>query len=373
MNKPTTTDITRKKTEYGDDINQIIDLLAFNPENVFIAGSYGIRSMLYPVDVDMIEPIDYTDSFVKQFKTKIRTINDIDDVYLMDVKIGQVDDWEIVDDTAYIENGRIYGYDYDKSKSKVADLLKEGIITTEEANEYNRLLKPKPTIEEMGIIKKEVRPHILRWTYREIMKGEKTYRGQTFKLQNAFTMGMSKVDIITFLNNGRITEASIIYDIRKKGLRRNKWVINPIRSFKQDIQYYKSVGDYFKVLKRMYSLSVYRKKDERIHKLYEVLNGDLGILNQVINDIDILTSLVENHKTLPKAKISKTISEFINRLNNVYSINDYIRQQKRIIPNIRKAINSRSSEQIIKHLEPVRLKLRSILNKHSKKVFNKIK
>ena len=367
---PSIQDITRKKDQYGEDIDRIIDLLSFNPEKVFIAGSFGIRSMKYASDIDMIEPVDYTASLLKQFREKVKQINNTDGVYLGDIKIGEVKEWEIIDDTAYIERGKIYGYSPNDAREKVRELKRTNIITDKEATQYMRLIKTNPSPEELGIIKKEVRPHILRWTASEIMKGVKSYRGRTFKLSEAFLMGLVKLDIITFLNNGRITEASIIYDVRKKGVRKNKFTIHPVRSFMNDIQYYKSSGDYFKVLKRLYSLYSYKKDENKIKRLYEVLNSDLGILNQIINDIEIVFSLIENHTYISKEKLSNTISEFINRLNNVYTLNDYIKREGDIIKHIKEAINFEEKEDIIRHLNPVKDKLKSILNKHSEKYLN---
>jgi hypothetical protein len=371
---PSLQDITRKKEEYGEDIERIIALLSFNPENIFIVGSFGIRSMKYASDIDMIEPISFSSSIspiISKFKKNITEINNAKNVYLGDVKIGEVPEWEIIDETAYIENGKIYGYDATDAREKVNKLKSNGVVTDEEYSQYMKLIKDKPTLEELQTIKKEIRPHILRWKATEIKKGEKSYRGRTFKLKDAFTMGLVKVDIITFLNNGRITEASIIYDVRKKGIRINKYTINPIRSFKNDIQYYKSVGDYFKVLKRLFSLYSYQKDDKNIKKLYEILNSDLGIVNQIINDIDILGSLLMNYNSIPKDKITITINEFINRLNSVYTLNDFIKKEKNIIDDIRKAINSKTREEVMKHLEPVKDKLKQILNKHSLKFINK--
>lgn len=373
---PSLQDITRKKEEYGEDINRIISLLSFNPDNVFIAGSFGIRSMKYASDIDMIEPVSFTTSIapiISKFKKKITEINNAKNIYLGDVKIGEVPEWEVIDETAYIENGKIYGYDADKAREKVNKLKSDGVITNEEYSQYMKLLKKKPTVEELQQIKKIIRPHILRWKAKEIKKGEKTYRGRTFKLKDAFTMGLVKVDIITFLNNGRITEASIIYDMRKKGIRINKFTINPTRSFMNDIQYYKSVGDYFKVLKRMFSLYSYKREENKIKKLYEILNSDLGILNQIINDIDIVFSLLENHSSISKEKMFITISEFINRLNSIYTLNDYLKREKDIFKHIKEAINFEDKDDIIKHLKPVREQLYDILNKHSLKFLNKFK
>jgi hypothetical protein len=127
------------------------------------------------------------------------------------------------------------------------------------------------------------------------------------------------------------------------------------------------VGDYFKVLKRLFSLYSYQKDDKNIKKLYEILNSDLGIVNQIINDIDILGSLLMNYNSIPKEKITITINEFINRLNSVYTLNDFIKKEKNIIDDIRKAINSKTREEVMKHLEPVKEQLKSILNKHSLK------
>jgi hypothetical protein len=371
---PSLQDITRKKEEYGEDIDRIIALLSFNPENIFIAGSFGIRSMKYASDIDMIEPISFSSSIspiISKFKKKITEINNAKNVYLGDVKIGEVPEFEVIDETAYIENGKIYGYDATDAREKVNKLKSNGVITDEEYSQYLKLIKDKPTLEELQTIKKEIRPHILRWKATEIKKGEKIFRGETFKLKDAFTMGLVKVDIITFLNNGRITEASIIYDVRKKGIRINKFTINPTRSFKNDIQYYKSVGDYFKVLKRLFSLYSYQKDDKNIKKLYEILNSDLGIVNQIINDIDIVFSLLENHSSISKEKMFITISEFINRLNSIYTLNDYLKRERDIFKHIKEAINFKDREDIIKHLTPVKEQLKSILNKHSLKFLNK--
>lgn len=367
------TKILNKKKYFTDEINKILNLLSFNIDNVIVAGSYGLRSMKYASDIDLIEPININSGFINEIKNKIKNLMNEKNIFLGDIKLGAINDFEVIDETAFIENNKIYGYNYNESLNKLNELRKNNIITNNEFNDWKKLLKEKPNFEELEIIKKEIRPNILRWKPEDLIKGFINYRGKKYKINDVIRDGLFKIDLIALLNDNKFQEISIIYDIRKKNIRESKFKINPLHAFKNDINYYKSKKNYFKVLKRLFSYFSKTDDEKNIKKLFYILNSDLGIINQIINDIESLLFLLEDKRKIPVDRLKDFIDNFINRLNNIYIVNDYLKSEKTIINLIYSTLNKTSKKQIKNNLEKIKLKLENILNKNSKKYIKDFK
>lgn len=377
MDKTEKKTILNKKEFFTDEINKILNLLSFNIENLIVAGSYGLRSMKYASDIDLIEPVNINSGFINELKKKIKNLMNNKNIFLGDIKLGAIKDFEVIDENAYVENNKIYGYNYKEALEKLEELknnkINQRLITVNEFNEWRSLLKEKPNIEELEIIKKEIRPHILRWKPEDIIKGFVFHRGQKYKINDVIREGLFKIDLIALLNDNKFQEISIIYDIRKKNIRESKFKINPLQVFKNDINYYKSKKKYFKVLKRLFSYFSKTNDENNIKKLFYILNSDLGILNQIINDIESLLFLLEEKRKIPIDRLKDFIDNFINRLNNIYIINDYLKSEKAIINLIYSTLNKSSKKQIKNNLEKIKLKLENILNKNSKKYIKDFK
>lgn len=374
-------DITKTKNYYSNELNNLLDYLTFNKKNINILGSFKFKSTKYNSDIDLFEPIEIKNikSFSKKVKDKIKQILNKEDIYLGDIKIGELEELKIIDDTAYInpDDGKIYGYDYNYSIEKLKELNNDKIISDKEYNMAKKLLKPDPNFNDLLLINKNLRFHILRWKPKDILRGYLNYRGYKIKLEDALVSNnMFKIDYIVYLNNKYIEITNII-DIRKDGVRLNKQSLNLEKNVINDIFLYNEKKEYFKVLKRLYTFFNYKysnnldKKDSKkmIEKIFNILDSNLGILYQIKGDIEVLIYLLENEKNIKKDRINKQIDNFITRLNNIYKINEYLKKEDKIISLINSILKTNTKNKV-KKLYKLKEKIENILNIET---FNKVK
>jgi hypothetical protein len=368
-------DIKRPKKYLSNELKNFLELISFDINNINILGSFNNRAFFYPADIDINEKININklSSFIKSIREKIKYISNLDNVFIMDIKLGNIKEWEVVDETSYIENNKIYGYNDEKSKNKLKELLKNKIITNEEYNKWFKMLIKKPNEEELQIIKKEVRPNLLRWKPKDIIKGFLDYRGYKISMKDAInTGGLFKIDYIIIQKNNYFQDINIVFDIRIKNLKNENGInINPKRELENEIKTLKAKGDYFKALKRKFSLSKITNNKNEILRLYKILNSDLGVIHQISSNIELLLILLSESTINKKInnKLNIFIDGFIDRLNNIISINDYFNNEQYIINSINNILKTKNKNNKIKKLEKLKLKLDTIKNKNAKKYF----
>ena len=358
---------------YSNTIENIIGSISLGGE-AEVMGSFSIRSQQYASDVDLYEIYNAKNinEVITRFKTIINNLRKTPDIYIGDIKIGEVPEWEIVPDT--LEHDE---YEAAPLREKVNKLADEGILTEEEKELYLSLLTPNPSIIEFYDIKKEIRPHILRWKPRDVMNGVLTYRGHSFNLSYAIqSKGLFKLDIVAYLPDKLFTEFSIIYDVRVKGVRQNLKPVDTQKTLIEDIEFYSSIGDYFKSLKRAFALASYRLKFvkgnreheteqvNRIQELNVILNSDLGILNQVCSNIATLIFVIENHEA-PPHKIRAEIDRLVNGLANVYTVQPLLQKEEAISHALKAIPITKSQENLLKLLRRTYSVLYGILNKET--------
>ena len=358
---------------YSNTIENIIANISLGGE-AEVMGSFSVRSQQYASDVDLYEIYNAKNinEVITRFKTIINKLRKTPDIYIGDIKIGEVPEWEIVPETLDYED-----YEADPLREKVNKLAEEDILTQEEKNIYLSLLTPKPSIVEFYDIKKEIRPHILRWKPRDVMNGVLTYRGHSFNLAYAIqSEGLFKLDIVAYLPDKLFTEFSIIYDVRIKGVRQNLKPVDTQKTLIQDIEFYSSIGDYFKSLKRAFALASYRLKFVKGNKEHEteqlnilnslnaILNSDLGVLNQVCSNIATLIFVIENHEA-PPHKIRAEIDRLVNNLANVYTVKPLLQKEGAISHALKAIPITKSQENLLKLLRRTYSVLYGILNKET--------
>jgi hypothetical protein len=367
---PSVQDIERKKEYFDNDIEDFFNIISYNRNNLNIIGSYDNRAFFYPADIDLIEVVNISNinNFVKWLKNMIRIVSSNNNMFIMDIKMGSVKKWEIVDESAYIEGKNIYGYDATKSKEKLKELLNNNIITKDEYNKWNKLLINKPNEEQLALIKKEIRPNLLRWTIKDILKGFLKYRGFKITIKDAIkTGGLFKMDFILITDDKKIMDINNVWDFRIKGLKNENGVnINPERELMNEAKTLKTKGQYFKALKRLFSYYKLKNNKKLIEKLYKILNSDIGLINQISSNIELLILLLTEKK--PKIEdVNIFIDGFIDRLNHIFTLKDYFKNEKLIINSINKIIETKSIKLKVKKLEILKNKIDSIKNTNSKK------
>lgn len=367
---------------YSSDAVRVLDAMSFTKgKGVGLLGSMSIRSQQYAGDYDAFEVVNMDEDSDKialhmlavRWKEIIRDLMSMPNTYIGDIKSGSIEEWRVIPKEATVKNKKVVGMDVVASKSKLAQLRKENIITEKEEKDALQLLSGKMTPLKLLEAKAELKFHIVRWTPSEILRGEKELRGgRMYTIEEGFSSPtITKLDVISLVQNNRYTDFSMVYNFMNKGRLLNPDLIDVVHSLKENIILYKHQGKYFKVLKRYYALAKFLKKGKVIEALTPILNSDLGRLYHITSDIGTLITLLEEHKP-DDERVRFEIDQFIARLSNVYQLKDYLRKEHKILGLIQSILKDKKKETMIKKLEQMNEELSSILNKHSKNIVDSL-
>jgi hypothetical protein len=305
--------------DYSNDVKDILKIMSFS-DNVIIVGSASLRTQFYAGDYDGFEKVEVRSlsNTVSKFQSIISHLKKHKNVYVGDIKAGEIPQWNVLEGAEF-KDGQVVGWVASEFLARLEALKKAGVITNAEYAEAKPFIKATPTPETYFIAKDEIKFHVVRWTVNDVMDGHTTLRdGRTFTLSEAFTTpSLAKVDVVSRVAGSRFTEFSMVYEFVKDGKVLNPTDINISKSLLESIIAYSLSGNYFKVLKRTFSLARYEKNKELIAKLEPILNSDLGRLYLIINDIEVLMFMLDRYKNLPGDEIRFEIDQFINRLSNI--------------------------------------------------------
>lgn len=246
--------ITKKQfpKDYSPNYINIMKTLSFDPKKIYVEGTFSMRGMLYPSDVDIFEKVEMNykniDTCYKEIELRFQKIlNDLIDmknVYITKILFGQ---------------------------------------------------------------EKHGKP--LKWSVSEVLQGHKNL-GDDSNLPFVDVVSdpsLCKLDVVALLN-GVYVEFSNTYQFYNNKKLINKYELFQEDSLTNDIKKFKGEGNYFKMAKRLFM----RDGDKDLVALF---NGDAGFLNQICSNIDTLQYIVENVPQLPKTNIKQEIDGFITRIN----------------------------------------------------------
>lgn len=368
--------IQRKFPEdYSDDVVDIINTMSFNNGyGTKIVGSMSLRSQLYASDYDCIQNVESTtknlnrfvDQLKKSFQQIIKNLLNKKLCYIGDIKCGIVPEWQVIDD---------YGYNYFDSFNKLTNLLEINVIDKKEYNEKLKLLKHQMSYDDLLLIKSDFKYHIVRWTPKEILKGYKELAdGSIYDLKEGFnTEGITKLDVIAWVDGNRFTDFSILYEFKINGECLNCSDIDIRKTIKEDVLLLYKEGNYFKMAKRIFSLSRLDDDKKSLELLSPLFNEDLGILYQVFGDITTLKYLFENQDHLPYERILFEIDHFKNRLAKIV-IPSYMNKNHNILSIINhlETLDLKETSEIILDLNKLENIINNILKKESEKYLKSI-
>jgi len=332
--------------DYPDDALTVLKAMSFTDlKGLTLFGSMSLRGQLYSADYDGYEVVDMDDktdeqalrTLSKAFRYIIKDLMRLPDVYIGDIKAGEISDWKIVSDDIKFEDGKVKGYNPIRMRMRLDALFSKGIIDEETHSKWKRLITDKPTFEDILIMKREIKPHVVRWTPDEVFQGFKELKGNIkFTLEEAFSSpAITKLDVIGLVQNARFTDFSIIYQFKNKGKILNIGMDNIEPALKESMYAYYYDKNYFKMAKRMFALAKYKKDYEIVRKLAPMFNSDLGLLYSVMSDIGTLIYLIDNEKHIPYDRIKYQIDQFKGRLANVYSLQRWFIEEPFINERIR--------------------------------------
>lgn len=381
MSNEEVNEILDKKTEenYMREEKEVIDAISFDSKEVAILGSMSIRSQQYASDFDLYEVVKGKSlkGVKRRFQGIVKKLLKRKNLYIGDIKCGEYEKYEVLRNETDLED-----YDYEKTVGKLKALYESGDLTKAEYENGKKLIKRNPSIAEWGRMQKELRFQVLRWSPADVLRGYLDMRdGERVDLGEAMKTGLFKLDCIAYIEDLNLyQEFSIIYDVRINGVRASAKPQQTEVTLKRDIQYYSAVGDWFKVVKRLFSYNSYlyrygRREKHKIVKNIEVLNdllnSDLGILNSVKNDLEVLLFLYENFARVPRDKVRKMVEGFVKRLSNVYSVNKYMKAEHSILGKIGDILTGDKAS-MENDIAKVYKKIKTILNEATKKRLNKI-
>ncbi len=374
------TDFLLEKGFVAPNLKETFDKMSFKVNTLDILGSFGLRSQLYTSDIDLFQVVQLPIAEIKkQFVDIIRSILKDKTLFLGDVKLGIYEKFRVINENHFISEGKVYHYDYEKSMEKLGKL--KGYMNSNEFREFRLLLKRKPSVKDLGQMSKNLRFHILRWKPREILKGFKILRdGYKFTLEEGFrSNALFKLDCIKFMGN-YFKDISIIYDLRTtKGLKLNNFKGYDVRkALKSDIGNYMNEGQYFKVLKRYFSLLRYefqhrgvRKHMPKLVVLGKILNSQLGLLYQVKSILDTLVFVIENFREVEFEKVKATIMLVIDRLSYVYK-KRFVNHENEVVGNLLMVLKGRSIGKVEDFLASAYERIEGVLNKEAKSVVSSL-
>ena len=365
-------------TNYPADAVAILDSMSVTDgKGVELVGSMSLRSQQYAGDYDANDIVELKyasdkealDHCATDFRESIRRTSKIANAYIGDIKCGEIAEWRVFDEDTRVHNGQVVGYNAETSRSKVRDLRKAQIITPTEEKEALALLPSNPTPLQLVKAKDSIKFHIVRWSVAEVLEGEKRLKdGKIYTLQDGFSShGITKVDVVAWVQNNRYTEFAMIYFLFNNGKALNPMKFDYEDSLKESILYYASEGMYFKVLKRQFSLAKFKDDKKQMEKLTEILNSDLGRLYHIVSDIRTLEFLLEEQSKLRMSDIKFEIDQFKGRMANIYALDPFLKKEFVFLGYINSALKTTSSKQLLGILKSMDKALSDILGKASQK------
>jgi predicted DNA-binding transcriptional regulator len=373
-----TSDSKEYPTNYPADAVAILDSMSMTDgKGVELVGSMSLRSQQYAGDYDANDFVklkcasdkEALDQCATDFREAIRRTSKITNAYIGDIKCGEVSEWRVFGEDTRVHNNQVVGYNAETSRSKIRDLRKTQIITPTEEKEALALLPANPTPIQLVKAKDSIKFHIVRWSVAEVLEGEKRLKdGRTYTLQDGFSShGITKVDVVAWVQNNRYTEFAMIYFAFNNGKALNSVKFDYEDSLKESILYYASEGMYFKVLKRQFSLAKFKDDKAQMEKLTEILNSDLGRLYHIVSDIRTLEFLLEEQSKLRLSDIKFEIDQFKGRMANIYALDPFLKKEFVLLGYINSALKTSSSKQLLSILKAMDKVLSDILGKASQK------
>jgi hypothetical protein len=346
---------------YPEDALEVLRNMSFTDgKNVRVVGSMALRSQVYAGDYDAIELVEASGTrnlavrdLVKKFKQIIKNLKSLPNTYIGDIKSGSVEEWVIIHDT----------YNHEKSIKQLEKLFKDGIIDAAEYNDGKKRIKPRVSKLELLALRRDFRPNIVRWTPKDVMLGYTILKDKRkFTLAEAFqTPVITKLDVVSWVQNNRFTDFSIIYQFKNNGRIMNPGMGDIEISIRENIFMLHHDGNYFKMAKRMFALAKFKGHISLLEKLSPLFNGDVGRIYMVYGDIGTLESLFDITNDIPYSKMKFEIDQFKGRLSNI-ALEKYIHSEHELFSLIDKLTTTSSSKYSHKDIKELLEKIKKILS-----------
>lgn len=173
----------------------------------------------------------------------------------------------------------------------------------------------------------------IRWTPDEMAAGKKP--GITLREALNLT-GKTKIDTMAVVAGGRYVEIGCVYLFGDDVKPPDDDVL--VQQLTEAMAEEERDGNYWKALKRLFSIARLTDDKVRIDRLTPIFNSDLGRLYSVVSDVDILIKLLQDKKG-NKAIIKQEVDGFRGRLSNIWRLPEFIKAEPGFDRSIERAVD----------------------------------
>jgi Skp family chaperone for outer membrane proteins len=162
----------------------------------------------------------------------------------------------------------------------------------------------------------------LRWNKEDMKNGYKILGNGEKKFFRDCLMEKTRLKLdMVYLLDGEYIEISEMYRLNING-RKNYDDANIVEELKKEIEKYKKEGNYYKVLKREFSLLRHQDKNKKRQiKLINLFNSNAGLLNNLINQLKIIQNVCIQTFRKPKLDdVRSNLQSIKFKLSSVYEI-----------------------------------------------------
>lgn len=195
-------------------------------------------------------------------------------------------------------NGEIIGYDYEKYKTKLDKLYKNGVLTKDEYGGLIGKLKKDANLDEMILFYEKVDKFFyINWSKKDILNGYIILRGDVkMNLDDALVMeeddnNANSLKLLLEYQNGKYIQIDCSYTFYKKDKGIYKFINNKSRTKGSQWTYYdifkeKTKGRYLKTMKRLRTLLADYVFNE--NKTIKASQSQKGHLKKIRRDMRII-------------------------------------------------------------------------------------
>jgi hypothetical protein len=329
----------------SDEVKETLKLISYRKKNSILVGSQNQKAVKYKNDYDLYETIVLNESreqFILDvhnlFIKMVKGISKNKNIYFIEFKGGIYQPLYITDEDLLNKTRRLAFYKQALQNDDISPQIFEIITNIKSKDELLNFCS--------NLYK-------VRWSIQNILEGRVVlFNSKTFYFKDIFNQpSVIKIDVMLFDNTEmRFIPFSNFFEFINKDKEINFTQQNIQESLQAEADDLARNGNYYKSIKRLYSLALYNKDKKQAAKYLDIINSLAGALyfvrGNVENCIEVLT----------RYKKQKTIEQIhIVLLNLLESFNF----SKIIVSFFNKALNKKTQYGLLKAL----VNLEAILNK----------
>ena len=200
---------TEIQKDFSNEIQHVINgMCMINNDGLIIAGSSGLKNMMYPNDIDLHQIVDVSyktkkiavKELVNYFQKMITRLKEQPNVFIADIKFGSIPDYDILNRDVRLRNNKVVNYNYNECMTKLTMLHDRNTITNDEFKDAKKVLtKKSPTLKQYFIMKDAIKFSTVRLTVNDVINGYINFRNTTYKLSDLLLSGLVKVDVVAYI------------------------------------------------------------------------------------------------------------------------------------------------------------------------------